>query len=110
MTLTGKQLIGQEAVSGTEKEIHAVNPATGEKLAPAYPGANLEQVRKACDLAWEAFDIFRSRPDEERAAFLETCADEIMSIGDALVKRAVAETPDCPADASKGNVPGPAAS
>lgn len=92
MTLSGKQLIGQEAVLGTEKAIHAENPATGEAIQPAYPGANLDQVRKACQLANEAFDTFRALPDERRAVFLETCAEEILAIGDQLVERAMAET------------------
>lgn len=92
MTLTGKQLIGQDAVLGTEQAIYAENPATGEILEPAYPGASLDQVRKACELASAAFDTFRAMPDETRAVFLETCADEIMAIGDELIERAVAET------------------
>ncbi|MBB3143601.1 hypothetical protein FHR96_004527, partial [Halomonas organivorans] len=37
MTLEGKQLIGQQAVTSDGKPIHAVDPATGETLSPAYP-------------------------------------------------------------------------
>lgn len=92
MTLTGRQLIGQEAVLGTEHDIHGENPATGEILSPSYPGANLSQVREACELAASAFDSFRNQPDEKRALFLETCAEEIMALGDELVDRATKET------------------
>ncbi|MFP8968428.1 aldehyde dehydrogenase (NADP(+)) [Pokkaliibacter sp. CJK22405] len=90
--LNGKLLIGQEAIRGTEQDIHAENPATGETLYPAYPGASLAQVREACALAQQAFDPFRALSDEKRAVFLETCAEEILAIGDELIERAMAET------------------
>ncbi len=90
--LDGVQLIGQQKVLGNEADIFAENPKSGEKLMPAYPGASLEQVRIACDLAAEAFNSYRRLPDEERAVFLEVCADEIEAIGDLLVDRASQET------------------
>jgi len=35
MTLTGKRLIGQQAVAGSGTAIHAIDPSTGQALAPA---------------------------------------------------------------------------
>lgn len=44
MNLEGKLLIGQQAISGRGADIQAVNPATGEMLAPTYPGGSKTEV------------------------------------------------------------------
>ncbi|MHB0776642.1 hypothetical protein [Halomonas sp. WWR20] len=44
MTLAGKLLIGQQAITGTGVAIHAVNPATGEPLEPAYAGGSAAEA------------------------------------------------------------------
>ncbi|NIC08116.1 aldehyde dehydrogenase (NADP(+)), partial [Billgrantia bachuensis] len=92
MTLEGKMLIGQEAVSGSSKPINGVNPATGETLEPTYVGGGKAEVERACELAEAAFVTYRETSLEKRAAFLETAASEIEAIGDALIERAMAET------------------
>ncbi|WP_404343715.1 aldehyde dehydrogenase (NADP(+)) [Vreelandella venusta] len=92
MTLEGKLLIGQQAISGQQADIHAVNPATGETLSPAYPGGSKAEVEQACALAEAAFDSYRETGLEARATFLETIADEIEGIGDELIERAMAES------------------
>ncbi|WP_136068737.1 aldehyde dehydrogenase (NADP(+)) [Modicisalibacter radicis] len=92
MTLEGKSLIGQQAVAGSSSAIHAVNPATGEQLDPAYAGGSAAEVEKVAQLAWDAFDTYRETSLEDRAVFLETVASEIEAIGDELIQRAVAET------------------
>ncbi|UYG08581.1 aldehyde dehydrogenase (NADP(+)) [Halomonas sp. M4R1S46] len=92
MTLEGKQLIGAQAVAAQGSPIHAVNPATGETLSPAYAAGGKAEVEKACDLAWAAFATYRETGLEERARFLEAVADEIEAIGDALIERAMAES------------------
>lgn len=92
MTLEGKLLIGQQAISGQQADIQAVNPATGETLTPAYPGGSKAEVEQACALAEAAFDSYRETGLEARATFLETIAAEIEAIGDELIERAMAET------------------
>ena len=92
MTLEGKLLIGQQAISGQQADIHAVNPATGETLAPAYPGGSKAEVEQACELAEAAYATYRETSLEERAVFLETIASEIEAIGEELTERGVAET------------------
>ncbi|WP_386080217.1 aldehyde dehydrogenase (NADP(+)) [Vreelandella sp. F11] len=92
MTLEGKLLIGQQAISGQQANINAVNPATGETLAPAYPGGSKAEVEQACELAEAAYATYRETSLEERAVFLETIAAEIEGIGDELIERAMAET------------------
>ena len=92
MTLEGKQLIGQHAVTANGEAIYAINPATGETLSPAYPAGSQAEVEQACELAWAAFDAYRQISPEARANFLETVADEIEAIGEPLVERAMAES------------------
>ena len=92
MTLTGKMLIGQQTLSGTREAVRAINPATDTPLEPAYAGSDRQQVEQACALAWSAFDAYRETSLAARATFLETIADNIEALGDALIERAVAET------------------
>lgn len=92
MTLTGKMLIGGAAVPGTRDALHAIDPATGQPLQPAYPGASRRQVEQACALAWAAFDPYRDTAPAARAAFLDAIADAIEALGEALIERAMAET------------------
>ncbi|WP_234004352.1 aldehyde dehydrogenase (NADP(+)) [Chromobacterium vaccinii] len=92
MNLTGMMLIGGQAVSGRREMIRAIDPSTDQALEPGYPGADREQVEQACALAWEAFDAYRETAPETRARFLETIADEMEALGDALIERAMAET------------------
>ncbi|MBY6028093.1 aldehyde dehydrogenase family protein, partial [Halomonas sp. DP8Y7-1] len=92
MTLQGKQLIGRQAVAASGKAIHAINPATGETLEPGYAAGSKAEVDQACELAWAAFDRYRETSLEARATFLETVADEIEALGDALIERAMQES------------------
>ncbi|MBZ9537607.1 aldehyde dehydrogenase (NADP(+)) [Modicisalibacter tunisiensis] len=92
MTLEGKQLIGQQAVRGTRGEIQAINPSSSQGLEPVYAGGTPDDVARACELAEAAFDTYRETSLEERATFLETIAEEIEALGDALIERASDES------------------
>lgn len=89
---TGEMIIGASAFHGTGPMIHAVNPATGEKMAPGFAGATSTDVARACALAAEAFPAYRETSLDVRARFLEAIADEIMGLGDALIERVMAES------------------
>ncbi|HMO30698.1 aldehyde dehydrogenase (NADP(+)) [Enterovirga sp.] len=92
MMVTGDILLGGQRVAGGQRSFHAINPATGETLEPAFAFAGPAEVERACDLAWAAFPVYRATGLEERARFLETIAANILELGDALVERACAET------------------
>ncbi|SER42699.1 NADP-dependent aldehyde dehydrogenase [Vreelandella subterranea] len=92
MTLEGKLLIGQQAISGNQADIQAVNPATGKTLDPVYHGGGKAEVEQACELAEAAYATYRETSLEDRAVFLETIASEIEAIGEELTERGVAET------------------
>ena len=92
MTLTGEMLIGARSVRGTEDTIHAVNPATGVEMEPAFGGGSERDVDAACVLAEAAFNPFRAVSLEKRAEFLEAIAQGILDLGDVLVERVMAES------------------
>jgi 2,5-dioxopentanoate dehydrogenase len=91
LEITGDQLIGSSSTGGAYS-FRAINPATGASLEPAFAVANLGDVGRACELAWQAFDVYRETGLEARATFLETIASNIIAIGDALIQRAHEET------------------
>ena len=68
MQLTGNLLIGQESVFGSNGAIKAVNASTGAAIEPAFGGATLADLDRACALAWTAFDVYRETAPEARAA------------------------------------------
>ncbi len=92
MTLHGLSLIaGQQGQTGG-KMFRAENPATSEKLTPDFHEASAGEVAAALDASAAAFAEYRQRSGAERAKLLETIADEIEKLGDALPQRANAET------------------
>jgi alpha-ketoglutaric semialdehyde dehydrogenase len=91
MPLTGQLFIGRERVATTQT-FRASNPTTATFLEPPFSSAGEAEVQRACQLASEAFDKYRSLDSETRARFLETIADRIMALGDELLERANAES------------------
>ena len=90
--ITGDILVGADALEGSGKTFRATDPSTGEVIEPAFAFAGEAEVDRAARLAADAFDRFRDAPLETRARFLETIADEIEALGDALIERAHRET------------------
>lgn len=92
MTVSGHQLIGQTSHRGDQAALEPVDPATGKRLEPDFPGASRKDIEQACSLALEAFGEYRETSLEARANFLETIATEIEALGPGLVERAMLET------------------
>lgn len=80
------------AFKGTNGTVDAIDPSTGQSLGPSFGGATPSDLEDACRLADEAFDVFRNTPPELRAAFLDTIAENIEHLGEALIVRCIAET------------------
>jgi 2,5-dioxopentanoate dehydrogenase len=91
MALSGELFIGDTRVARPET-FFGVNPTSGEQLQPAFSSATSEDVERACELAWNAFDSFRQLAADARAKFLEAIAEQILAIGDELLERAQAES------------------
>lgn len=93
MSITGEMLIGASLVRGNEGFQRAFNPATDADIAaPSFGMGAAAEVDRAARLAAQAFDAYRQTGPEQRAAFLEAIAANILQIGDALIERAHAES------------------
>src|SRR5437762_5720127 len=92
MQLHGKQIIGGDAVKSSSSTFQATNPTTGQKMPPAFYEATVVEVDAACKSAAQAFATLRANPPAQRASLLRAIAEELMSLGDALVNRAMDES------------------
>lgn len=92
MSITGDMLIGASSVRGTLGTQRAFDPARNAYIEPEFGMGGQDEVNRACDLAAAAFDLYRAVPLSKRAAFLESIADNIMALGDALITRGMAES------------------
>lgn len=90
--LHGQHLIGNQRSAESEDTFQSVNPATAESLPTIYREATAGEIDRAMKLAASAFDEFRSASIEQRAAFLEACADEVEALGQPLIEMTMAET------------------
>lgn len=92
MELHGKSVIGGVPSAAGHSSFHAIEPATGRQIEPAYSEATESQVDEALHLAGEAFETYRRRSPEDRARFLREIATQIESLGEELIDRANRET------------------
>jgi NADP-dependent aldehyde dehydrogenase len=92
MKITGEAFIGGVYERGTAGSFQAWDPNRQEHIEPEFHMVDDGQVDRACRLAGEAFDGFRNTTDLARAHFLETVAEQILALGDALIERAMAES------------------
>ena len=90
--LTGKQLIAGRWVAAGREFLPAVNPATGETLAPPFAVATSAEVATALNAAAGVFPVTRNLSVARRVELLETIAAQILALGDELLQRAHAET------------------
>lgn len=90
--LTGKSFIGNTRGAGSTVTGSGINPATGEKLAPDTLAATEQEVRRALELAEEAFLEYRHKSGTEKAAFLRAIATNIESQIDLIAQRGPLET------------------
>lgn len=92
MRLHGKNYVAGQPLAGGGAFFSATNPATGESLAPSFCEATSDEVNRALLAAAVAGAAVRTLSNEQCAAFLEAIADNIMRVGDDLVRHANLET------------------
>ena len=92
MTLTGHSLIAGLPLPGGGATTFGVNPASNERLEPAYTLLTGEQLSTATSAAAAAYESFSTLDPEVHAGFLEAIADNIEAIGEELITRAGLET------------------
>ena len=91
MNLSGTHIIGFEEIKNSST-FTVRNPATGVVLEGGFSNGGAEEVERAAQLAERDFDAYRNMPLNKRADFLETVAEEILALGEALLERTMAET------------------
>lgn len=92
MELNGLSMIGWADGAAGGKQFSAINPATGQEIAPKYFSASAAEVDRAANLAARAFPDYSRRDAKRRAAFLREIGKGIDSIIDDLIARMIAET------------------
>lgn len=73
-------------------ELRSRDAATGKFHGPVLSADGLAEVAAACAAADAAFDTYRATGADQRAAFLERIAVEILGLGDELIDTAVRES------------------
>ncbi|MCX2864835.1 aldehyde dehydrogenase (NADP(+)) [Paucibacter sp. PLA-PC-4] len=92
MAISGEQLIGASVRRGAAGEIQAWSPIRGQVLPETFGGGDAADVERACALARGAADPWRRSLPEQRARLLETVAEGLLALGDALIERAHLES------------------
>jgi 2,5-dioxopentanoate dehydrogenase len=89
--ITGKNYIGKELSAEGSSVFEATNPATNEKLN-RFHSATEKEVDAAVEKAAAAFAEYSAITAERRAEFLEAIGEEILNIGEELIKTYCAES------------------
>ena len=92
MNLTGKHIIGFQTKAAGHRIFQGVQAATGEVLTQEFIESTADEAQEALSKASVAFKIYRNLSDTEKAKFLNAIAEEILAIGDDLIKTACAES------------------
>ncbi len=90
-TINGRILAGARDLDSAAR-FHAINPASDDRLEPAFSEAGPQHVAEAAGLAEKAFPVFRNTPPGQRADLLDAIAEKIEALGDKLIERACQET------------------
>lgn len=90
--ITGANFIGSTESKEGNQFLIAYNPADQTTFPEQFHVAGKEEIEAATQLSADAFTRLKSIDAPLRARFLETIADEIMALGDELVKRACEES------------------
>ena len=83
--MTGKNCIGGQFKADGSVEFRTTDPKRNVPNPTVFVEATKDEIDTAVDLAWEAFKVFRSMPGKQRAAFLNTIADEMLALDQELI-------------------------
>lgn len=92
MPLTGLSFLGSKRGAPGGTSFQALNPTTGEHLAPSYFSASSSEVDQAAQLAAEAFPAYAATSGRVKAALLRSIADALDALQQPLAERAHLET------------------
>jgi len=90
--IDGVNFIGQTASKKSNETFQAFDPSANKPLPEAFHIATSAEIDRAIQKAVDAFQAYSQLSGRIKADFLEAIADEIMALGDTLIKRASAES------------------
>ncbi|MCV9930163.1 aldehyde dehydrogenase (NADP(+)) [Flavobacterium sp. LS1R49] len=83
--ITGKNYIGSQLIASGSKTYKTINPQLNIENPWTFTEATPQEIDQAVTLANNAFKIYRNCSDHQKAAFLNTIAEEILTLGDELL-------------------------
>ena len=73
--MNGNQLIGNKESAEGSSTFNAINPVSGETLAPAFHEATQDEINSALALAKSASDFLRNSTGSDRKRLLDAIAE-----------------------------------
>lgn len=92
MKTGGTSIIGNGRAASPGSPFQAVNPASGERLSPAFTSASNADIERAVGLAAEAFETYGEASGRVKALFLRRIAENLDAAGAGITERAQLET------------------
>lgn len=106
--ITGKNYIGNTLAGKGIKTFKTFNPQSNKENKTVFIEATVEEINEAVELALLAFKKYSKVSGAEKAAFLDTIADEILNLGEELIQTYCSETglPEGRANGERGRMVG----
>jgi alpha-ketoglutaric semialdehyde dehydrogenase len=92
LRLSGRSLLGENAMETKGSSFRGVNPASGAELEPVFYSATAEDIDQAANLASDAFPTLAALSGRDRAALLRRIAKKLTAESTVIVDRAHLET------------------
>ncbi len=90
--ITGKNYIGNTLAAEGQRTYKTFNPLLNIENDTHFIEATNKEIDEAVTLAQSAYFRYNQKTGQEKAAFLNTIADEILKLDDTLIKTYCAET------------------
>lgn len=84
--ITGKNYIGSQLMASGDKTFKTFNPQLNIENPWVFTEATSEEINLAVELASKAYDTYKNYSGNQKAAFLNAIADEILALGDELLE------------------------
>ena len=92
MKIHGKNRIGYELSSMSDKSYKSYDPVTLKELPELYSVATNEEINLAMNKAMDSFKIYKNTNGKTKARFLNCIAEEIEILRDKIIEQACKET------------------
>lgn len=92
MELSGANYLGNTPNTNGVQTFQGQDPRSGKSLSPVFFEATINEIDRAFEIAEKAFEEYRMVNADKKADFLRRISDEILNLGDELIRRAESET------------------